>query len=279
MESLISFDGISDVGNNLINKVAGAVGWMVNHSTPKREALSTYIEGVKAMDISPLEKAAFISDATRIIKAYKNQNDIIQQAVQYLKPSAQAEKMSDDWIAQFMDKAGRVYDADFQIIWGKILAEEANEPGSIPKAVLYILEQMDKDRAEIFSIVCAFSVCLSTDAGEEYYPIIPFRQYKSFFEDNGLTYDGLVDLKAIGLIEMDFPMIGNNAFIAGGLVNPVVRYFGHTYRFADGTESVPVGNVIFTRVGHALCRAVGQQEQESFFENCCIPFWERRRDE
>ena len=73
MESLISFDGIADVGNNLINKVADVVGWMVNHSTPKREALSTYIEGVKSMDLSPLEKAAYIGNAKKVLKEYQNQ--------------------------------------------------------------------------------------------------------------------------------------------------------------------------------------------------------------
>lgn len=273
MDALISFDGFADVANNLINKVSDVVGWTVNHSTPKREALSTYIESVKAMDIGPLEKAAYISEAKKVIKAYQNQNKIIEQAVQYLKPSAQAEKMSDDWIAQFMNKAGCVYDKDFQVIWGKILAEECNEPGSIPKALLHVLEQMDNQHAKTFSLICSLSVCVDTIKGREYHPVIPFYKYKDFFTDMGLAYDDLVDLKAIGLVETDFPIIGGSAFETNELVTRMIMYFGRSYSVPVERNTLPVGNVIYTRIGHALCRAVGQQEVANFFDDCCLPYW------
>ena len=71
IDSLISFEGAADVINNLVDKLSSAVGWIATHSTPKREALSTYIAEVQTMDIDPLEKAALISNAKRSIEVIK----------------------------------------------------------------------------------------------------------------------------------------------------------------------------------------------------------------
>lgn len=46
MDSLMNFDGLSDVANNLIDKVSAAVGWFVTRETPSRIAVNTYIKGI-----------------------------------------------------------------------------------------------------------------------------------------------------------------------------------------------------------------------------------------
>ncbi len=276
LKALISFDGLSDVANNLINKVSDAAGWSVNHSTPKREGLSIYIEEVQKMDISPLEKAAYISNAKRIMKEYRNQHDVIAQAIQRLTPDAQPQLVSDDWIAQLMDKTRLVSESDFQAIWGAILAEECNRPGSIPKALLHVLSQMDRQHAESFALVCSLSVKAITDLGVEYSPVIPFYEYEDFFKKVGLNYDILVDLSSIGLIKMDVVALASSLFVVEQIQSPNVRYFDHTYVLPEGVTRLPVGGVIFSRVGLALCKAIGQQEIDGFFESCCVPFWKSR---
>ena len=135
MDSLISFEGAADVINNLVDKLSGAVGWIATHNSPKREALSTYIAEVQKMDIDPLEKAALISNAKRSIKEYTNQQNVVKNALCRMDSNSRPEAVEDDWIAQLMDKVRLVSDANFQAIWGAILASECNEPGSIPKAL------------------------------------------------------------------------------------------------------------------------------------------------
>ncbi len=44
--------------------------------------------------------------------------------------SANLQKIEDDWLEQFMVKAGRISSKEFQWIWGKTLARECNNPGS-----------------------------------------------------------------------------------------------------------------------------------------------------
>lgn len=65
MDSLVSFEGAADVLNNLINKISDAVGWGGTHSTPQREAVSTYIQEIQNSNYDPLTKAALISNAKK----------------------------------------------------------------------------------------------------------------------------------------------------------------------------------------------------------------------
>lgn len=276
MKSLISFDGLADVVNNLIDKIAAVVGWVVNRDTPQKQAVSTYIKEIQELNIDPLEKAALISGAKKTIKEYHNQNNIVENAIQYLKPGATPNLINDDWLAQFMDKARLVVDSDFQLIWAKILAEECNIPGSIPKALLHVLEQMDKEHAESFSKVCSCAVCCETDGEVQYIPIIAHRCYQEYFDAMGLSYDVLVDLKSVGLIDIEFQLIGDSAYMHTGLTSPQVHYFDSTYTLPNGKDTIDTGNVIFTRIGRALCKAVGQEKVDDFFEKCCLPFLEMR---
>ena len=41
--SLIKFDGVSDVANNVINKISSAISWCVNRETPEKIAINNYI--------------------------------------------------------------------------------------------------------------------------------------------------------------------------------------------------------------------------------------------
>lgn len=264
---------LASVANNLINKASDVAGWVVNHDTPQKEAIKTYIQGIQESDLDPLTKAALISGAKKAIKDYQNQNKIVENAIQYLNPNGTPQLVNDDWMAQFFDKARLVADSDFQLIWAKILAEECNAPGTIPKALLHVLEQMDKQHAEDFAKVCSFSVCYENKTGIHYTPVIPYYNFQSFFTDKSLSYDALIDLKALGLIEVDFELLGDSAFVQSDLTSPTVSYFGDTYTLPKYRKAIVVGGVVFTRVGEALCEAIGQEKVDDFFEKCCLPFW------
>ena len=60
----------ADVANNLLDKLAAAVGWFATRETPKRIALKGYIREIQNSDLPPLEKAAKIHNAKADIKAY-----------------------------------------------------------------------------------------------------------------------------------------------------------------------------------------------------------------
>lgn len=68
---LFDMDGMSEVMNNLIDKLSQGVGWVVMHPTPKRIATQQYIEDIKNKDYDPLTKAALISNAKKVLKSIR----------------------------------------------------------------------------------------------------------------------------------------------------------------------------------------------------------------
>lgn len=277
MDNLISFDGAADVINNLINKVSDAVGWVATHSTPQRESINTYIQEIQNSNYDPLTKAALISNAKKIIREYTNQSEIIKNAVNALKPSAHPQFVDETWLSVFFDKARFISDADFQLIWGNILAEECNVPNSIPKGLLHILEQMDKEDASKFSKICSVSVRFDNGKDFSNTPIILRGDKSTFYDDIGLTLDTLLDLKAIGLIEYE---PSSSAFSESpysiSAAGPEICYFDETFHLSNGKTTFDTGCVVYTRSGEALCKAITVEKIDGFFQKYCIPLWQNK---
>lgn len=272
MNELINFDGLGEVIVNLTNKLADGIGWIANKETPKKLAVNTYIKEIQEKDYDPVTKAALISNAKQIIKGYCNQNDIVEIAMQSLQSDAKPENVEDDWLAQFMDKAKFVSSQEFQWIWGKILARECNEPGSIPFTLLFTLEKMDKEDAETFTALCRTVVQLEG----EYTPIIinsRFDEYKSLLEIN---LDKLISLNALGLIEMDLGPLSFGYVLKAETFPAKVIYFDRKYELSEG-EQICIGNVLFTKVGQALCQSIDVDEIEGFWEAYCLPHFEKNK--
>lgn len=271
MSELINFDGLGEVIVNLTNKLADGIGWIANKETPNKLAVNTYIEEIQEKDYDPVTKAALISNAKQIIKGYCNQNDIVEIAMQSLQSDAKPENVEDDWLGRFMDRAKFVSSQEFQWIWGKILARECNKPGSIPLALLYTLEKMDKEDAEAFTALCRTAIRIE----EEYNPFIigsKFGEYKSLV---GIDLDKLLNLNALGLIEMDFGILSSGYARKSKTFPEKIIYFDKEYELS-GEKSIPIGNVVFTKSGEALCRSIDVDKIEGFWETYCLPFWEER---
>ncbi len=272
MNEVINFEGLGEVIVNLTNKLADGIGWIANKETSKKIAVNTYIKEIQEKDYDPVTKAALISNAKRIIRGYSNQNDIVEIAMQSLQSDAKPENVEDDWLVQFMDKAKFVSSQEFQWIWGKILARECNKPGSIPFALLYTLEKMDKEDAEAFTALCRISVHLK----EEYAPVIIYTKlakYKSLIE---IDFDKLVCLNALGLIEMNMGFLSTEYVLEVETFPATVQYFEKEYEFFE-EQQIPIGNVIFTKVGQALCQSIDVDKIEGFWEAYCLPYFEESK--
>lgn len=275
--ALISFDKLADVANKLIDKISEATGWVVSHDTPRRIAITNYIQEIQESDFDPLTKAALISNAKKCIKEFCNQNDIVGIAIQSLKSNARAEEVNDDWLAQFMDKARLVSDSEFQILWGNILAEECNQPGSIPKTLLHIMEHMEKESAMAFMDIAALSVS-TFDAGTiRNYPVIRFKgeAKQLIFGDIIIGLEQIVNLDSIGLIQTNYGSYPDCYGAEFDTLPIVIDYFGKRHQFPEHITEIPIGNIVFTTAGEALCKAVKPREIPNFLENYCIPFWNK----
>ena len=279
MENLINFQPLADVANNLIDKLSAAIGWIATHDTPYRSAVDTYIQDIQNSNYDPLTKAALISKAKKTIKEYGNQQDIVRIAIDSMKPHATPDSVDSDWLAQFMDKARLVSDAEFQILWGNILAEECNSPGSIPRVLLHSMEQMDKAMAGAFLSIASTSIYIYENGELSYAPMIIDPELKGIYEEIGLSYDDLVNLQSIGLLELNFGAFSGNYVVRCFTTPIVIHYNDSTYQLPDFYDKVPVGHVIYTKAGEALCKSITPNKIENFLESNCIPFWNEKIDQ
>lgn len=280
--NLISLDGLGEFGKTLIEKLSNAVGWIATKGSPNRIALQTYIEGIQNSDYDPLLKAAMISGAQKTITEYANQCNVVQFAINNLHKNARPQEIDNDWISQLMDKARLVSDSDFQRIWGRILAEECNAPGSIPRSLLHTLDRMDRKDAERFTALCSFSVLTRDNDSPTFSPIIIQKYLSEYYSGKGITFDALIDLQALGLIEVSVGPFKNEFCVYCSSESSKlheVLYFDKQFIIPDDIEELPVGNVIFTKTGQALCRAIHPEQQDDFFNKYCIPYWEEKFSE
>lgn len=276
MELNISFDGLADVANNVLNKLSDAADWIVNHDTPNKIATSTYIQDIQNSNYDPLTKAALISSAKKSIKEYCNQANIVGIALQSVKNTAKPNEVDDDWLVQFMDKTRLVSDKEFQILWGNILAEECNTPGSIPKSLLHILEQMDKEQATQFMDLAAISV-YTEENDERYFSPVIWRDALGEYEDKyRINVGSLINLQSIGLIETQLGVISAGFSITSEVTPVTIHYFDQEYSLPNDISKFATGCVVYTKAGEALCRAVKPQKAEAFFDEYCISRWEAR---
>lgn len=133
---------VSDVAICLLDKIERTGAYFLpakDIKDAKGRAYSSIIDEIAARtDIDPIEKGAIILNYKKLIKEYMNQTDILKIALENLKDRAEPDKIEEDWLNNFFDRAKLVSDDKMKIIWGKILAEEANNAGSISKQLIHM---------------------------------------------------------------------------------------------------------------------------------------------
>ncbi|MDO4732526.1 MAG: DUF2806 domain-containing protein [Bacillota bacterium] len=304
--ALINIDGgsIAAVANNLLDKLAASVGWLATRETLKKidqktareirkveagkeiaisqlNAHAEYRKAIQQIDLPEEEKAILLSNVSRDFRAYYNQEAIVAEAISNLNQEARPEDVDVDWLFQFMDKARLVSDEEMQLIWGRILAGECNAPGSVPKSLLHILEQVEKSHAETFTALRSISVHVHVcyaDGETEFYPF--------YFEAPLASRPSLPLEYFLLLVEKDLHPAAIRELISLGLVAkdkgevPAVypiHYYGESDEGYDPEETYmfkrPMGDLVYTQAGQALCRSIRVPKEEGFFKKVCIPFW------
>lgn len=262
---------VADVINHAADKIENACGWLATPKGASKDKLiakETFIHDIQNNpNLTPLQKAAFISESKKIIRQYKNQNDIYHLAMEQLSEEAKPDKVDVDWISQFFDAAKHVSQEDLKVIWAKLLANECQLPGSVPKMLIHTLSCLDTRLAKAFNIVCNCSVALVTPSGvydpDYKYPIaiIDWQKSDKFYKSLGLNYNDLSDLNSYGLIELNIAdyRLTKKDFIVG--------YCDAFYKIENRSENkseIKTGQVHLTNLGKSLFRVIKQEKVPNF---------------
>lgn len=254
----------------LIEKISDALGGIARPWQIKRiaeaEAVAKRIGAEADMKIFELQQRTFRRVAAEEQQRQQNIEAITDKALPQLENGAEPQKMDDDWIASFFERCRIVSDEDMQILWSKILAGEANQPGSYSKRTLAVLSLLSTQEAEMFELYGSFlwrsangaRYSVDSEVASQFWPskTIPFDVAQSHLCDIGLLGE-----------------IGSRSCEWSGIPAREFTYFDESYRFKFGAGyQKPIIQPLFctftylTGTGYQLIRIADSKKIAGYAE-------------
>lgn len=262
--SLINLGDISKPADTLIKKVSKAIGGIFEPYQIKRiakaEAEAVVIKAQAEIQITELHRRAMHRFIEEEAQKQENIEDITNQAIPLLSKESDAEKMNDDWVTNFFDKSRIVSDKEMQGLWARVLAGEANEPGTYSKRTVNYLGDLDKVDADLFTKLCGFGWQIGNVV-----PLI-FHIQEKVYDENGITFNALSHLESIGLIQFSKTQIFSRLNLPKKFT---VLYYGQSLQLEmpkDEDNQLQLGHVMLTKVGQELALICGSKPVDGFLE-------------
>ncbi|HEY4706794.1 MAG TPA: DUF2806 domain-containing protein [Thermodesulfobacteriota bacterium] len=144
----------------LIDVVSSGIGILYEPTRIKRKAKAeadASLIRVKGEIRTEEERAVAKTFAEkRELRRFKNLDNIIGAARDYLPDSVSETPVDADWAATFFNSSHDVSNEQMQELWAKILAGEVAEPGRYSLKTLEVLKNLRQKDAEIFSAACKY---------------------------------------------------------------------------------------------------------------------------
>jgi hypothetical protein len=261
----------------LVEKIASAIGTVYAPlGTILQAAADVSADKIKAegrTEVDLVRRRGLERLAAEETKKQNNLEAVYGKTFQLLDPgvsSTTIEQIDEDLIVFHSEKARLVSDKEMQILWARVLASEAEVPGSFSKRTLEILSVLEKTEAHLFTSVCRFVVQDSQAVAAILQPE-PNVDLPTIYTEVGLNTEALLHLSTIGLVQYDFPLVpANDRLYDGPVVD--VQYFGDCRTFViskqypSGKYFIDFGVVGLTKVGRELAKIAGAEPVEGFFD-------------
>jgi hypothetical protein len=271
--SIINLGDLTRPATILIEKISDAVGGLFKPyqvvRVAKAEAEADLIKAENQIQITDLHRRAMHRFVEEEAKCQANIESITGQALPLLNEKAAPQNVADDWITNFFDKCRIVSDADMQQLWARVLAGEANSPGTFAKRTVNLLADLDRSDAELFTHLCGFNWTICG-------LLIPltFDVKHNVYNNEKLDFDALSHLDSLGLIK--FNGIGVYT-VQNQPKKTSAFYYDRTAELTLKNEmgnNIPAGHTMLTQAGQQLASFCGSRPVEGFFEYVCLTWME-----
>ena len=262
--SLINLGSLSKPADTLLKKVSNAVGVLYEprqiRRVAKAKADAALTEAKSEIEITDLHRRAARRWIEEEAQRQKNMEDITAKALPQLNENAKPDSIANDWLVNIFDKSRIVSDNEMQEIWSRVLAGEANAPGSYSKRTVNFLSDLDKNDTDLFTKLCGFGWVIGNIA-----PLV-FDVQTEIYDRYRINFNTLSHLESIGLIQF--------GSLAGFKRQKLPKRFNASYYGRkitlempnDTDNNIDIGKVRLTRVGQELAPICGSQPVEGFWE-------------
>ena len=280
---LINLGNLSKPVDTLIKEISSAVrGFFAPFQRKRMAKAEAEKERTKAqseIEITDLYRRAERRRIEEEAQHQKNMEAITARALPQLSENADPSSIEKDWFVNFLDRCRLVSDSEMQGLWARILAGEANNPGSYSKRSVNFLSDLEKTEAELFTKLCGFVWTIRDVKLPLVLPSVLNTQTQ-IYNDNGVNEDSLYHLDSIGLIQVR-EMTSALFFREDRYRHEEfsMNYYGRTLplNVPVGHTTFNAGRTRFTRIGQELFPICGSKPVEGFWEYV-IEYWTGREE-
>ena len=248
-------------------------GMLFPYVALKKRAVDMYVEEIEKSNLSMEAKIYCLSNAKKMFKRMKNQYEIAEIAINNAVPEtdfSENSKVNEEWLDRFMDSAKFVSREDVQIIWGKILAREFENPGETPPNMIRILAEITPELALTFKKVCSMTVFLSKimnieETSEALKTVfVPYNKNREYLSEQGIQFSQLKELETLGLLRFET--------VAGYVLtfseNNVLMLINDQLKIVSGykTNQFPIGNIMLTEAGKVLSEVIPTEKMPGYYD-------------
>ena len=260
--SLINLGDLAKPVKTLIVKVSDAVGTLYEprriRNAADAEADAAITKAQNEIEITDLQRRAAQRRIEEDTLHQKHIEDIIAKAIPHVDENASPENMDDEWIANLFEKCRIVSDEKMQSLWARVLATEANTPGTFSKRTVNLLSDFDKSDAKLFTKFCGFCWEIATIT-----PLV-FDFNAEIYKKHGINVDTVIHLETMGLIQFEtFEGFEEDA------PPKDVYYYGKrlTLEIPEGPNpALNIGYILLTKSGQELFPICGSTPVGGFYE-------------
>lgn len=142
-------------------------------------------------------------------QGFINYGAIVGKAAPLAAPDVNTTKLDDDWIAYFRQRASTFSNEDMQEAFARLLAGEANNPGSYSRVTIDTLAKLEPHHAQLLRVLRSFSAVrliqrqgIWVPNSRAPYLTVVIDLNEQLYRDSGLGYEAMVELECLGIISM-----------------------------------------------------------------------------
>jgi hypothetical protein len=252
----------SKAGIDLIDKI---IGPMLTRRQATADAQAEILGALANLLADYIESSPFDRNMLEVLAAcggkasVVNLANILSKTSPMIDESAVPSLVSDDWVANWRDKARISSDEQMQNTWARILAGEVTSPGSFSRKTVNIMADLDKGDAELFVSLCNFAWHIDGQAMPLVYDLLD-----GMYAGDGIHFDGCSRLESLGLIQFN----GVTGFWQRVRANTSISYGEQSIMLPTPETSgrLNVGFVLFTQAGRELFSICEVEPVDGFFD-------------
>ena len=218
--------------------------------------------------------------ASKIVKEQLNLDNVMLNATNEINSNKGIETsetpvrdISEDWLNEFENIARLKSSENMRFVFGKILAVEILNPGSLSIKTLKIISQLDNKAAELFQVLCGLTISLRlrNQIFDARVVSLEGNAGSNSLAKYGLPYDALIVLHEYGLVTSDFDCwqpysscIAKNQVVATSLQLDNKQYGLVPTDLEKYDKILKLCGVKLTTAGVELLDVVGKCSNESY---------------